>query len=402
MISSMASMISLAELADDPHPHLAELRRTEPVAWLPALGGWMVTSRTLVLAILRDAETFTVDDPRFTTAQVTGPSMLSLDGPEHARHREPFTEPFRPAAVHNGFAQSVQHEVDRLLDALAGRSEAELRREFAGPLAATVMVQALGLDGVPVAQVLNWYDAIVQAVHELTEGHPAGPDGPAAYAALRSAVAATVDVNAGAGADADAASSTATSISLLHTAAEALDLPDLAANAAIMLFGGIETTEAMIANLLLHLLTRFPSSPELSAQLLADPELLDAAIEESLRLEPAAAVVDRYATRDVQLGSAQIRKGDLVTVSLAGANRDPDVFPDPDTFDPRRANSRQQLAFAHGPHYCLGVHLARLETRLAVRACLERLPGLRLDPARPSAIRGLVFRKPGTLWALWD
>ena len=382
-------MISLAELADNPHPHLAELRRTEPVAWLPELGGWMVASRTLVLAALRDAERFTVDDPRFTTAQVTGPSMLSLDGPEHARHREPFTEPFRPAAVHIGFAQSVQHEVDRLLDAVAARHEAELRREFAGPLAATVMVQALGLDGVPVAQVLDWYDAIVQAVHELTEGRAAGPEGPAAYAALRSAVAGTVDA---------AASAT----SLLHTAARELDLPDVAANAAVMLFGGIETTEAMIVNLLLHVLTRVRSFPELAAQLQAEPELLDNAIEESLRLEPASAVVDRYATRDVRFGGAQIRKGDLVTVSLAGANRDPDVFPDPDTFDPRRANARQQLAFAHGPHYCLGAHLARLETRLAVRTCLERLPCLRLDPDRPSAVYGLVFRKPATLWARWD
>jgi len=380
-------MISLAQLAEDPHPHLAALRRTEPVAWLPALGGWMVSSRMLALAVMRDAETFTVDDPRFTTAQVTGPSMLSLDGPEHARHREPFTEPFRPAVVHDSFAQSVQDEVDRLLDGLAGRGEAELRREFAGPLAATVMVQALGLEGVPVAQVLSWYDAIVQAVHELTEGCPAGPDGATAYAALRSAVAGTVDV--------------ASSTSLLHTAAKALDLPDLAANAAIMLFGGIETTEAMIANLLLHLLTRFPHDSGLSAQLQAEPGLLDNAIEESLRLEPAAAVVDRYATRDVQLGEARIHKGDPVTVSLAAANRDPDVFPEPDIFDPRRANARQQLAFAHGPHYCLGAHLARLETRLAVRACLDRLPALRLDPARPSAILGLVFRKPATLWTLW-
>jgi len=381
-------MISLAQLAEDPHPHLAALRRTEPVAWLPALGGWMVTSRTQALAVLRDAETSTVDDPRFTTAQVTGPSMLSLDGPEHSRHREPFTEPFRPAVVHGSFARSVQDEVDRLLDGLAGRGSAELRREFAGPLAATVMVQALGLEGAPVTQVLSWYDAIVQAVHELTEGRPAGPDGAVAYAALRSAVAGTVDA--------------ASSASLLHTAAKALDLTDLAANAAIMLFGGIETTEAMIANLLLHLLTRFQRDSALSAQLQAEPDLLDNAIEESLRLEPAAAVVDRYAARDVQLGEARIHKGDLVTVSLAAANRDPDVFPDPDTFNPRRANARQQLAFAHGPHYCLGAHLARLETRLAVRACLDRIPDLRLDPARPSAIRGLVFRKPATLWALWD
>ena len=382
-------MISLAQLTEDPHPHLAALRRTEPIAWLPALGGWMVTSRTAALAVMRDTEAFTVDDPRFTTAQVTGPSMLSLDGPEHARHREPFTEPFRPAVVHGSFTRSVQDEVDRLLDGLADRGTGELRREFAGPLAATVMVQALGLEGVPVAQVLNWYDAIVRAVHELTEGRPAGPDGATAYAALRSAVVGTVN----------AASSTS---ALLHTAAKALDLPDLAANAAIMLFGGIETTEAMITNLLLHLLTRFEQFPGLSAEVQAEPDLLDNAIEESLRLEPAAAVVDRYATRDVQLGEAQIRKGDLVTVSLAAANRDPDVFPDPDTFDPRRANARQQLAFAHGPHYCLGAHLARLETRLAVRACLDRLPDLRLDPARPSAIRGLVFRKPATLWTLWN
>ena len=90
-----------------------------------------------------------------------------------------------------------------------------------------------------------------------------------------------------------------------------------------------------------------------------------------------------------------------MTVSLAAANRDPDLFPDPDLFDPRRANARQQLAFAHGPHYCLGAHLARLETRIAARACLERLTGLRLDHDRPSAIRGLVFRKPATLWVRW-
>lgn len=385
-------MISLAQLAEDPHPHLAALRRTDPVAWLPALGGWMVTSRPLALAVMRDGETFTVDDPRFTTAQVTGPSMLSLDGPEHARHREPFTEPFRPAAVHRSFEQNVEREVDRLLGGFTGRREAELRREFAGPLAATVMVEALGLEGAPVAQVLGWYDAIVQSVHELTEGREAGSAGPAAYAALRSAVAETVDA--------------AASDSLLLEAAQALDLPDLAANAAIMLFGGIETTEAMITNLLLHLLTGVERSPELTAQLQTEtgpePELLDNAIEESLRLEPAAAVVDRYATRDTRLGEAQIREGDLVTVSLAGANRDPDLFPDPDLFDPHRANARQQLAFAHGPHYCLGAHLARLETRIAVRACLQRLKGLRLDPERPSAIRGLVFRKPATLWVRWD
>jgi cytochrome P450 len=97
-----------------------------------------------------------------------------------------------------------------------------------------------------------------------------------------------------------------------------------------------------------------------------------------------------------------IREGDLVTVSLTGANRDPAVFPDPDRFDVRRENARLQLAFAHGPHYCLAAHLARLETCIALQSLLERLPALRLDPDHPTAPRGLVFRKPPTLHVRWD
>ena len=115
----------------------------------------------------------------------------------------------------------------------------------------------------------------------------------------------------------------------------------------------------------------------------------------------SAAVVDRYATRDVRLGGASIARGDLVRVSIAGANRDPAVFSDPDRFDLERSGSRGHLAFAQGPHVCLGIHLARLETRIGVSRLLERLPELRLDPDRPSPVRGIVFRKPQALNAVW-
>ncbi|MGH3625621.1 MAG: cytochrome P450, partial [Sciscionella sp.] len=89
---------------------------------------------------------------------------------------------------------------------------------------------------------------------------------------------------------------------------------------------------------------------------------------------------------------ARIRAGDLVTVSIAGANRDPAVFSDPDRFLPSRENLGSHLAFAHGPHFCVGVDLARFQAEVALRAVLTRLPGLRLDGA--STVRGLVFRKP--------
>ncbi|WP_280908802.1 cytochrome P450 [Streptomyces sp. SAI-090] len=378
----LGAAVTAAELAGDPHPCLAALRAHEPVSWLPELNGWLVTRRDLALDVMRDAETFTVDDPRFSTARIVGPSMLSLDGDAHSRHREPFTAPFRPRAVRDGFAAFIERESDRLVTALAPAGAAELRRAFAGPLAVAVVTEALGLVEADTDTVLSWYEAIVRSVSDLTEGRQAGTAGPEAYAQLRRAVEATV---------ADGADS------LLTSAAGRLALPEVASNAAVLMFGGIETTEAMITNALLHLL----GHPDQLSLVRADFGLLDGAIEESLRLEPGAAVVDRYATRDLTLGPAAIRRGDLVTVSLTGANRDPEVFPDPDRFDVRRANARLQLAFAHGPHYCLAAHLARLETRIALRHLLDRLPALRLDPARPAAPRGLVFRKPPALHVLW-
>ncbi|MFJ5262449.1 cytochrome P450 [Streptomyces sp. NPDC088387] len=380
----LGAATGLAELTRDPHARLAVLRAREPVSWLPELGGWLVTRRDLALGVMRDAATYTVDDPRFSTAQVVGPSMLSLDGDPHAHHRDPFTAPFRPRAVHEGFAPFVERETDRLITEFETAGTADLRRAFAGPLTVAVMTEALGLAGTTTDTVLAWYDAIVRSVADITGGHAAGAAGTAAYAGLRAAVEQTV-------ADQDAAS-------LLVSAAGRLSVPEVASNAAVLMFGGIETTEAMITNALLHLL----HNPDQLALVQADFDLLDGVMEESLRLEPGAAVVDRYATRDAVLGDVTIREGDLVTVSLTGANRDPDVFPDPDRFDVRRANARLQLAFAHGPHYCLGAHLARLEARTALRRLLERLPGLRLDPDRPTAVEGLVFRKPLSLWLRWD
>ncbi|HEY2436805.1 MAG TPA: cytochrome P450, partial [Solirubrobacteraceae bacterium] len=182
-----------------------------------------------------------------------------------------------------------------------------------------------------------------------------------------------------------------------EAAASGLTAAELVSNAAVLLFGGIETTEGMIANAVLALLEH----PEATARARAAPELVDAAVEESLRLEPAAAAVDRYATSDVELDRVRIPAGDLVRVSLNAANRDPAVFERPDSYDLARAGARRHLAFATGPHVCIGVHLARLEARLALRAIIERFPGLRLDPEHPSAVTGLVFRKPVSLNVLW-
>src|SRR4051812_19129485 len=106
---------TLAELERDPHPTFARLRETDPVAWIEPLGAWVVLRRDLALQAMRDSERFTVDDPRFTTARVVGPSMLSLDGAAHDRHRAPFARPFRRDAVLERFTGSVRAQTDELI-----------------------------------------------------------------------------------------------------------------------------------------------------------------------------------------------------------------------------------------------------------------------------------------------
>jgi cytochrome P450 len=384
-------LITVAELERDPHPVLARLRAGAPVAWVPALHSWLVTGYDAAVAVLRDSRTFTVDDPRFSTARVVGPSMLSLDGAAHARHRGPFTRAFRGDVVHAELTAFTEAETDRLVSAIVPHGEAELRRSVAGPLAVAVMARVLGLSGTEPGVLLAWYDEIVAATTAQATQAAAG-EPVAAFGQLADTLRQVIAVP-----------------SLLAGVAGSLTEAETISNAAVLLFGGIETTEGMITNAMLHLL----ANPAQLSLTLGDLDLVPAAIEESLRLDSASAMVDRYATSDAGLGGAQIKAGDQVTVSITGANRDPSVFPDPDTYEVTRPNAGRHLAFAHGPHFCLGAHLARLETRIAVTAMLTRLPRLRLaQPAgsagpggsgRPAQaqVQGLVFRKPPELRVRW-
>lgn len=386
----IGATVTLADLAGDPCALLHRLRTSEPIAWLPAINGWFVTERAAAIAVMRDSKNYTVDHPGFSTAQVVGPSMLSLDGEQHQRHRIPFERPFRVEAVQRTFQQPVADHISQLLNGFANRGCAELRRDFAGPVAVKTMITALGLQEMPVMTVLAWYDAIVDAVTRVSVGEAVSAEGQGAFAALHAHLLPILRQQP-----------EANLLAAASGAASGLSADQIVANAAVLLFGGIETTEGMIANAFYHLLT----NASILQAVCNDPTLLPAVVDESLRLEPAATVVDRYATVDVQLDHVLIKKDELVRVSLAAANRDPATFADPDRFDPWRPNLRSHVTFAQGPHVCLGLHLARLEAQLAVEQALQRLPHLQLAPtdvawqaAKPC---GLVFRKPQALHVQW-
>ncbi len=369
--------VSIAELTDDPHPAWARLRRHGDVVWVAELDGWVTLTRAAGARVMRDARTFTVADPRFSTGQIVGASMLSTDGAAHTAHRRPWADVFKPVAVRDRFTRTLREEVQHLLDRLAAVPSPDLRTGLAAPLATAAMGAALGLDGLEVGQVLDWYRAMVAGVDAISRGGDPPPAALQAVAAIRDHVQRTLD-----GPPRD-------TVLIAAAAGSGTDAGRLAADLAILLFGGVDTAESLTGIAAHHLLTH----PEALDQVKTDPALLAGAIQESLRLEPAATRVDRYATTDAELAGARIRAGDLVIVSLSAANRDPDVFTDPDRYHIRRHNAADHLAFAIGPHHCLGVHLTTLQTTLALDMLLQRFPDIHAAGPLPP-ITGFIFRKP--------
>ena len=287
----VGATVTLAELEHDPHPVLARLREHEPVSWVPALQAWIVTRRDLALQVMRDAVVYTVDDPRFSTAQVVGPSMLSLDGDEHRRHRDPFARPFRLQAVNERFSEIVRAEVDRLISLVERDGRADLRGALAGPLSVELMVQALGLEETDPAEALAWYGAIVAEVTAITAG--AAPDGSGreAFARLCSSVEPALDRQ-------PSSSLVAAAAGTRRADPRAGGLERRRAPVRRHRDDGGDDRERVPAPALEPRRSRRSSKPS--------PALLAGAVEESLRLEPAAAVVDRYVTRDTELAGVQL------------------------------------------------------------------------------------------------
>ena len=151
---------------------------------------------------------------------------------------------------------------------------------------------------------------------------------------------------------------------------------ELRATAGLVLAAGFETTVNLLGNgtALLH------DNPDQLDHLRRDPSLWPNAVDEILRIDPPVLLTGRTAARATEVAGTRVPAGAVVTTILAGANHDPDVFPDPDRFDVRRANAREHIAFSAGRHYCLGAALARMEGEVGLRALFDRYPDLRLTP----------------------
>ncbi|WP_307865253.1 cytochrome P450 family protein [Streptomyces montanisoli] len=404
--SSPAGSHALVDMIDDPaafvadpHARYARLRAGGAVRRVRLPDGavsWLVLGHDAVRAALADPRL--CNDIRVSATRdddggfAVGRNMLQADPPDHTRLRRLVAREFTARRV-EALRPRVERITHELLDAMAPHGRADLVEALSYPLPITVICELLGVPEADRPRFARWSAEVVAATDPVAAG--------AAQGEMAAYLAALIEAKRGDPAAADLLAALARTPGqgeqngVRTDEEEALSGEELVGMAFLLLVAGHETTANLISSSVLLLLR----NPDQLAVLRADFSLLEAAVEESLRQEPPTLAANfRYASQDVDLGGVTIRAGDTVIVSLAAANRDPARFGDPDRFDIRRdpAEMRGHLSFGHGIHHCLGAPLARLEAPIALRALLERCPGLALDEEtgtaawRPSLLHGLA------------
>ena len=373
----------------DPYPIYRAMQRKGRLH-RSRLGYWATASYAVCDEVLRDTRfgvrttegvvTFS-DDLTRPAHGLVRESMLKQDPPDHTRTRRLATPAFRRGRVVEQYRHTVETIAQNLLDRLQARAaadgEADLISGFATPLSVQVIALLLGLDAVDEAAVgrLAHCGMVIGAA---LDGLRSRRELRTFYAAVGELDTLFEDLFA-----ARAAEPRDDLITTLLTARDAggLSHDELLSTCRLLLVGGYETTASLIGNAVLCLM----GNPEQWKQLTAAPaELAAGAVDETLRYKPSLQATLRIAHTEVELAGNRIPADSTLLLLLAGGNRDPEVFTDPDRFDITRTAGPDHLAFASGIHYCLGAPLARLEAETALRLLAERFPVLRLTgPARP-------------------
>lgn len=342
---------------------------------------WHAFSHADVLRILTDDETFSAgygltDETRpYVHPALSG--MWAADGRRHGDLRAAVVDPFRRSVLESLSAE-IRRIVTTLLDeVVASGGEVEAVSMLARPLPSRVICRVLGLDLDYAERVHVWMDEVYQ-VASSTNAFPAQPDQVQCFEDL---MAERRKAPRHGLVDELLAAQTAG----YQVDGRAMSDWDLVGYFAMLLSAGVDTTSAGIGNALLFL-TEYGHWEELRT----DPSLIPDAVEEALRWYPAFPGVRRIVLADTELGGHNLTAGQWATGWLTSANRDPELFPDPDTFDIRRRPNRH-LTLGFGGHHCLGAPLARLELRILVEEAVRRLPGLRRVPGAPISRRAWVL-----------
>jgi cytochrome P450 len=364
----------------DPYPLYEDVRGRDRLV-RSSIGVWVTASHAICNEVLRGRE-FGAAGEDVELAGSPQLSFLEMNPPDHTRLRRFVIPSFSPRAV-SAFAPLIERVVDDLLDQAGARREPfDLVTSLAAPMPIAVITELLGIPDADAAEFAHYGATFGSALGGLQSIQHAGELMRAQRALERIFVAVFEERRRRPGDD---------MISRLVAAEGDVVAPaEMVPLCTLLLIAGFETTVNLIGNTMLALLRH----PEAWERVVADPSLVEAAIEETLRWDPPVQRTGRVALADHRLADRQVKRGDVVVALLAGANRDPAVFTDPGAFDLDRPNVSDHLAFSSGIHYCVGAPLARLEATIAVRQLVGRFPDLRqagpVERRQGSLIRGLT------------
>ncbi len=396
--SAQANHDLTQEVLLDPHPLLHRLRREEPVFWSEAQRAWIFTRHDDVVRAFRDPRLSAARAEMLVAAQLPGGDpaitrdfvrvvremMLMKDGPDHARLRRLGNRGFISAVL-----DSVRTTTQRATDELLGRVEPARRmdvaKDLSQPLPAVVIAEMFGIPAEDRRIFQRWADDAARFFGEtLGDAEADARAANEAIAELERYFLRMMDARR------SHEGSDLISLFMGGQAEGKLSAEEVSAQCILVLIAGHVTTIDQMSNTV-HALLTHPGELE---KLRANPSLYPAAVEEALRHDGAVPFMHRLALEDIEIGGKRIEAGQVVFLGITAANRDPEVFADPDRFDITRENGGRHLAFGYGPHMCLGAALARQELAIGLSTLLRRLPELRLDADHPPVHRceSLVFR----------
>jgi cytochrome P450 len=385
----MGQFTGIAGDVRNPYPDFHTKRRDTPVELMPD-GGYEVYPYELVSSVMRDNATFASGSIRDFMSVVMGPyPLVGMDEPEHRRLRALVAQAFRQRTLAHWDHDLVVPVVDDMIDGFAARGEADLVSEFTYHYPAQVIAAILGLPREDHAFFHPRALAVINVAVRPEEGIVASEE-------LREYFAGIMDERR-----THPGTDIISELTVAELEGERLGDEEIFSFLRLLLPAGAETTYRATGSFLYGLL----SNPDQFAALQADRELMPQAIEESVRWEGPLLITSRECATDAEIAGVTIPKGGFVTVNIGAANHDETRWERPDEFDIFRA-PQPHIAFGHGVHMCIGIHLARMEMATAVNRLLDRCPNLRPDPEKWDAndvhIHGQRFRSPTTLPVRFD
>jgi cytochrome P450 len=374
-------LLTSHEFAQNPYPTYHWLRREAPIYWSDLWGCWILTRYRDIVSTLQNPKRFSsvgrltaaMELPQDVREQVQplvrhySQGLINVDPPDHTRLRQLVHKAFLPGTV-GAMAGYVEGIVERLIEEAQPRGKMDIIWDFAYPLPVTVIARLMGVPPADHGKLKRWSGKIVEFMATPKPAPEVLMSSQDALLALQDYFRSTFRRRR-----VDPRDDLISALVAAEEAGERLTEEELISTCVTLLIGGHETTTYLISSGVLALIQH----PEQLRKLRANPDGARMAVEEMLRYEGPFQRNRRLATEAVELDGHLIEKGQLLVQMLGAANRDPAVFPNPDSFDIERHPNRH-VSFGHGPHFCIGAPLARLEAPIAINALLRRLPNLEL------------------------